>query len=823
MSSQTQRTRIHQATDLEGTQRPIVSYGDTQDHLTLSDPDTAALGAIRFTTAPRKVTAGTQVRTDFGVVNFANGYNYDASAIPAQTEDIHLRGVADPVADNDAVPKRWVEGKLQGLDIKASAAVLTKVNMSGIIIGQHFKDLPQLTDTRAKTYSDIFTSASELGAGDFYDFEKTVTEGGLSVVKTRTGYGADGLDQDATGDFDYVKSVRMVVSRVDDDTFKLHPAYINGSYVNDSNGDLDLTSLTNEQERDNYDVTLKEGSRIVIAGQSVIGDAGFRVAASFTTNRANGIYEVMKGEYDSVDQVVHMQRVTVASGNPNFSFDAADDRRINFVVLRRVADFASNTSVQSAFAFIESGQHLGEGAVVNQGGAEVDATAAADADISFTQFSGAGSLNGGTNITKNGNTFDLNANLTGLTGVACAGSVITSGASGKMLAGSEPKKANGNSVPIVDIPAVAGINHHQYQVTEDFLHVAGAYGAALNDPGVVQSADNDGFHVKLRNGDCSMRNAELKIVGTSEDTTDQNWINQNDKTRGKLILQDAQLQLGTGTSKITAGAVGADTLQITKDQVGSIGLAVSATPAGASDGSVAGVFAKARGANLNYMLSVTGTQITQDSDGKATTEGFHVLQKNDTAEVQINEAPVDINGGHLTMKGTSKIVMESTSSGFIDLKGSQNIEMATGDLTMGGTGGAAGLFKMKDASDNDIISMTVGGNMSLTTTKGIQALEFLATSDKNLKQNIQYVDANDDLAIVMQIKPAAYQFRSAPSKDRRGVIAQDLQATSPGLVDTVHSGSSAEHLAVNYIDLISSLVGSVHALQSRILLLESRG
>ena len=69
----------------------------------------------------------------------------------------------------------------------------------------------------------------------------------------------------------------------------------------------------------------------------------------------------------------------------------------------------------------------------------------------------------------------------------------------------------------------------------------------------------------------------------------------------------------------------------------------------------------------------------------------------------------------------------------------------------------------------------------------------------------------------MHMRPATYQFKSDPAnKQRQGVIAQDLMCVAPTLVDTVHKGTEKEHLAVNYIDMISSLVGAVQGLQQQI-------
>lgn len=136
------------------------------------------------------------------------------------------------------------------------------------------------------------------------------------------------------------------------------------------------------------------------------------------------------------------------------------------------------------------------------------------------------------------------------------------------------------------------------------------------------------------------------------------------------------------------------------------------------------------------------------------------------------------------------------------------VSLAAGNLVL--AGGKFAITNGSGAANACTISedLTVSGDVS--------ALTFAASSDRKLKQNISYTTPASDLANILSIKPATYQFKSAPEDDRRGVIAQDLQLVAPELVKTVHTGSSAEHLVVNYVDLISTLVGAVQALQQKV-------
>ena len=128
--------------------------------------------------------------------------------------------------------------------------------------------------------------------------------------------------------------------------------------------------------------------------------------------------------------------------------------------------------------------------------------------------------------------------------------------------------------------------------------------------------------------------------------------------------------------------------------------------------------------------------------------------------------------------------------------------------------------------DHDAITHTSGtisfDDENLTTTGDVTASNYHATSDRRLKQNIEYTNANDSLQQVLAMKPVTYQFKTTPSVHRQGVIAQDLQEIAPHLVTTVHKDTDNEHLAVNYLDIISSLIGAVQALNAEITVLKQQ-
>ena len=101
-------------------------------------------------------------------------------------------------------------------------------------------------------------------------------------------------------------------------------------------------------------------------------------------------------------------------------------------------------------------------------------------------------------------------------------------------------------------------------------------------------------------------------------------------------------------------------------------------------------------------------------------------------------------------------------------------------------------------------------NISVTGT--ITCNEVVSESDRRLKTRIADVNPELALEVVDQIRPRRYVFKREPTRERYGVVAQELQAVAPQFVHTCDDGT----LGVNYVELVALLIASVQRLKGEV-------
>ena len=101
-------------------------------------------------------------------------------------------------------------------------------------------------------------------------------------------------------------------------------------------------------------------------------------------------------------------------------------------------------------------------------------------------------------------------------------------------------------------------------------------------------------------------------------------------------------------------------------------------------------------------------------------------------------------------------------------------------------------------------------NISVTGT--ITCNEVVSESDRRLKTRIADVNPELALEVVDQIRPRRYVFKREPTRERYGVVAQELQAVAPQFVHTCDDGT----LGVNYVELVPLLIASVQRLKGEV-------
>ena len=111
-------------------------------------------------------------------------------------------------------------------------------------------------------------------------------------------------------------------------------------------------------------------------------------------------------------------------------------------------------------------------------------------------------------------------------------------------------------------------------------------------------------------------------------------------------------------------------------------------------------------------------------------------------------------------------------------------------------------------SDNSITTLKVNGSVTAET--------FVALSDVRLKENVSPLDRQKTLKKIMLLEPKTYSFKNKPGKIRYGLIAQEVGAVLPDVVEM--AGTVA---GVNYVELVPMLIAAIQEQQQRIDQLES--
>jgi hypothetical protein len=118
--------------------------------------------------------------------------------------------------------------------------------------------------------------------------------------------------------------------------------------------------------------------------------------------------------------------------------------------------------------------------------------------------------------------------------------------------------------------------------------------------------------------------------------------------------------------------------------------------------------------------------------------------------------------------------------------------------------------------DANITAMRIPAlSYSINSAGQVSAVDFNATSDVTLKENIETID--DGLDIVNSINPVSFTWKK-DGKKSYGVIAQELEQLIPEAVSTNIEGKKV----VNYSQIIAFLVQAVQDQQQQIDELKSK-
>tara|TARA_A100001015_G_C14877365_1_gene666935 strand:+ start:564 stop:899 length:336 start_codon:yes stop_codon:yes gene_type:complete len=101
--------------------------------------------------------------------------------------------------------------------------------------------------------------------------------------------------------------------------------------------------------------------------------------------------------------------------------------------------------------------------------------------------------------------------------------------------------------------------------------------------------------------------------------------------------------------------------------------------------------------------------------------------------------------------------------------------------------------------------------------KAIEATEFVSTSDKRLKKNIQALEDNSKL--LMKLKPVTFQWKNQKKeKTIKGFIAQEVQEIFPDIIHT----NSEKFLSIDYNQMIPMMIQQIQFLTKEIETLKNK-
>jgi hypothetical protein len=201
---------------------------------------------------------------------------------------------------------------------------------------------------------------------------------------------------------------------------------------------------------------------------------------------------------------------------------------------------------------------------------------------------------------------------------------------------------------------------------------------------------------------------------------------------------------------------------------------------------------------MNSLTTGSSNTCVGNGSGSSITTGTHNLALGENA---LNNTSASTTGtyntaiGHLTMSGVSSGIGNTALGSFAGgtlTSGTYNIYIGyntqasgvnpTDEIAIGNaqTGKGSNTAIVKCAQDGFYMSgYTAGSSIGITSSGNITS-----TSDRRVKNSIEYLTKDGNMDIIMRLKPASYKLNQDPFKEKWvGFIAQDLMEVIPNCVD----------------------------------------
>ena len=278
--------------------------------------------------------------------------------------------------------------------------------------------------------------------------------------------------------------------------------------------------------------------------------------------------------------------------------------------------------------------------------------------------------------------------------------------------------------------------------------------------------------------------------------------------------------------KIADGAVTADKINVTDLQalgatIGGFTINSSAIYTGTSvtsgaDGSVA--FSKDNFSRVLYTVYNQSGGVGETINGLrlAIAKRFGVTEDGSIYGNYAKIGKLEVSGHNIWYDGIRQSVGLSSNQTSVQLMGLQYTSTAF-------------YLEHKDTTRTDYFSIKntgrVDGSMDWHTSERIYALNFVQSSDRNLKMDIKELNDTSCEEFIYGLKPVSFKYISKPDEVHHGFVAQDVEqlANGWGIVkeyDVENNGETTYYKALSYTEIIADLVKTVQRQNERIKALE---
>jgi hypothetical protein len=270
-------------------------------------------------------------------------------------------------------------------------------------------------------------------------------------------------------------------------------------------------------------------------------------------------------------------------------------------------------------------------------------------------------------------------------------------------------------------------------------------------------------------------------------------------TRQKGDLRYLQLTGGSLSGALTVTGNVQATGLVAQDAPGTntLRLTHTGTAAAINNAGVGAIFTQFGGVNTHQFDTDGGLSDARSVVRRTNGDSRYLLLTGGTVTGQINHS--DIYNNDRTGYGKTQINTGGMAMRFGDVDGGLGLGNLTGLLRGFAAGGAA--------------CFTVGLNGNVANTNN----SYGAISDSRLKHDI--TDATDQLADVLAMRVVHYVLNDDTTETKQiGLIAQEVQALKPGLVD---QDAETGMLGIKYSVLTPILIKAVQELAARVAALEA--